>query len=324
VAFLNRFARALAATALLASCNGESEVGGIEVDLYEGEVDCDETSLCRDLYGEDASYERLHGFAFLTTETSAHHPDGLYVYFEVVRQDGTLGRGEIDVALDGDGEHTVLYTETRSSEVVFVAAEAAGVVEVPEEAWGEECDCLDGRLELVLRDASGATRRLSRGRFGWEDRPCVERARFTDLDEELVVIPRTCRASVVPGTTYDPPTRDTYDSPPSYDYYDGGGCDGSACSGTAGSSASCGGGASSGCDSGGGSGCEGGGGGCEGDVGGAGGCGGDVGGGGGCAGDTGGCRVVGRPRRVGPRGPLQTGLLIAAALAWVIRPRRYR
>jgi uncharacterized membrane protein YgcG len=211
----------------------------------------------------------------------------------------------MDLPLTGEGEPRITYTETNGSEVVFVAEEIVGLVEVPEEALGEECTCLDGRLELILRDAEGQTRRLSRSRFGWDERPCVERARFTDLGEELVVVPRTCGADrvYVPPST-EVPARD-YDGPPRYTYDDGG-CDSSSCSGATVSGGSCGGGSASGCSSGGG-GCDGGGGG---------GC--------GCAGDTGGCRVVGRPRRVGPRGPLQTALLIAGALAWVIRPRRWR
>jgi hypothetical protein len=306
----------------VSGCNGESEVGGFITDLYDREVHCDGGEDCVDAYGEVAPFEGLRGFAFVTTETSAHHPDGLFVYFEIERTDGSLGRGELDVPLDGEGEAVVSYTEILGSETVFVAEEAIGIVEVPEEALGEQCDCLDGRFELVLYDAEGQTRRLSRSRFGWEDAPCAVRARFTDLGDTLTVIPRTCGDGVIRRSGIDDPPSTHDPDPPRYDHYDDG-CDTSACSGTAGSSAGCGGGSASGCDSGGGSGgCDGGGGGgCEGDVGGAGGCAGDTGGSGGCAGDTGGCRVA-RHRHVGPRGPLQTMLLIAAALAWVIRPRR--
>ncbi len=322
---MRRFALLLL-VALGASCNGDSEVGTIEIDLFDAPVSCDEGADCLDEWGETAAEEPLHGFAFVSTETSAYQPNGLYVYFEVARPDGAVGRGELDVPLRGDAEIQVSYEERTGDEVTFVAEEAVGIVEVPEEAYGESCECLDGRLELVLRSAEGEERRLSRGRFGWGDQPCVSRARFTHLGEELTVLPRSCGVDPAPSTPrYDPPpsTGDTYYTPPaSY----GSGCDTSGCNSSSSSSASCN-GSGGGCGgSGGGGGCNGGGsgGGCEGDTGGAGGCSGDTGGAGGCAGDSGGCRVVRGPRRVGPQGPLQTGLLVALALLWSLRPRRHR
>lgn len=326
-----------------ASCSGESEVGIFDVDVYDGDVECAaDGRACVDAYGEEAVFETPAAFAFLTTETSAHHPDGLFLYFEVERGGGVVGRGELDIPLGDEGTTTFAYREDlreteesedredredREDEPVFVAVSATGVIEVPEEVRGEQCDCLDGRLELEFTDAAGHTIRFSRGRFGWEDRECIPRARFTVLPEEgIEVLPRHCGGtryvSSSTGSTPPPPAeRREYPSVPA----SSGGT--TSCDASGGSSCD---GGDAGC-SGDGGGCEGdaGGGGCEGDTGGAG-CAGDAGGSGcagdaggaGCAGDAGGsCRVGGR-RLIGPRGPRQTGVLLALALGWILRPRR--
>ncbi|RLB50172.1 MAG: hypothetical protein DRJ42_19435 [Deltaproteobacteria bacterium] len=317
----------LSGSLVCASCSGESEVGLFVADVYEGQVECTlDGQACLDEAGIEAPYETPSGFAFLTTETSQHHPDGLFVYFELERAGGIVGRGELDIPLGDEGVPTFAYTEERDGETVFVAEDARGVLEVPEEALGEDCECLDGRLELVFTDGAGDVIRLSRGRFGWEDRECIPRVRFTELTDELVVIPRSCNAvRRVVGPTESGSSvsweDDRYPSESSFGRASTSSCGGagSGCSGDGGG----------GCESDGG-GCESGGGGCEGDTGGAG-CAGDAGGSGcsgdaggaGCAGDAGSCRVGGR-RRVGPRGPQQTAVLVLLALAWTLRPRRYR
>ncbi|MBW2460676.1 MAG: hypothetical protein JRH11_03450 [Deltaproteobacteria bacterium] len=317
-----------AGSLLCASCSGESEVGLFVADVYEGQVECTlDGHACLDEAGMEAPYESPSGFAFLTTETSQHHPDGLFVYFELERAGGILGRGELDIPLGDEGVPTFAYTEERDGETVFVAEHARGVLEVPEEALGEDCECLDGRLELVFTDGAGDVIRLSRGRFGWEDRECIPRVRFTELSDELVVIPRSCnvvRRIVGPTESASPVSRedDRYPSESSFGRASTSSCGGagSGCSGDGGGGCESDGG---GCDGGGGGGCQGdtGGAGCAGDAGGSG-CSGDV-GGAGCAGGAGSCRVGGR-RRIGPRGPQQTAVLVLLALAWAVRPRRYR
>jgi len=348
----------LAAAMLLGSCEGGSEMGTVEVDLFDQPVDCDadvEACFAEPEPGSDeipapVTPERHRTWVFFSDQTTAHSPDGAYLYFEMVRAEGVRAYVEIDVpTTEGETDTAVMhYTEYEGDEVVFESDEAYGRMELAQDLQGVDCSCADGRLELVFVDAGedeeldtddDRVRRLSRGRFSWSKEFCVG-ARMLGMTSDRVdvsvrVVDR-CRSR--PGGTVSEPDPPDYSSSSSY----GGeaSCESGDYSG--GSTTSSSGGGCEG-DSSSGGGCEGdtasSSGGCEGDTASSsGGCSGDTGGGGGCSGDAGGSSscstttiVPRRPAcRRGPSGPAavlgssraQLVLGILLALVWLERRRR--
>lgn len=325
--------------------DGAGEVGGVEAHLYTMPVACVEGE-CKQSNGSPAPSEQLTGWTFVSTAASHSAPVGAYVYFEMTRSDGTIGRLQFDTPLQSKRSTPTLIayeeTDTRGT-VVFRSTGASGRIDLPRDTFGEDCMCVDGRFELTFVDAGpdgrigttdDATRHFSRGHYT----PSEEKASCTagevlETDEERVeirVIDRCPEPAPIPPRPEEQDAgleepRDPWDPAPTWPepdppttYGDGEGC-------STGSSSD-----ADGCetDSASSSGCEGdsvdAGAGCEGD---------SVDAGGSCSGDTGGgdCQCVvdnrgGVPRRPDARARMakRAQLPLWIALVFVFEGRRRR
>jgi hypothetical protein len=238
------------------SCDGSGETGNLDMEVFDAPVWCVQNGECFDDTGALVLGEPATGFAFLSTEPSQFE-DGLFLYFDLVRADGTIARGELDVPRRGTDlteglEPDITYVEHTDGVEVFRADEVTGVIVVPDESTGERCDCLDGRFELALRDFGDdgeantdddRVRRLSRAIFGWGTRRCLQPIRIGELGDGVVVdITVECPPALsTPPTTSDPIRRD-----PRIDDTVDAGCSGSSSSTSSTDSGSCDGDSSSG------------------------------------------------------------------------------
>jgi len=196
---------------VLTGCEGASEMGKIELDLYPVDVECDATSLeCRDARGDVAVPAHYDTWMFASTETSSFE-DGLFMTFELPTERG-VAYVELDLPRHSDAETagTFSYRELRGPERVFESTSARGRIELASDMQGATCDCGDGRLELELVDPGedgalgtddDAVRRLSRARFGWGERFCIEPRTLIEPEGErpaIAVVDRCPRTGPLP------------------------------------------------------------------------------------------------------------------------------
>ncbi|MEM9194614.1 MAG: hypothetical protein AAGF12_35880, partial [Myxococcota bacterium] len=272
---------------VLLSCDGRSESGYVELDFYQERVVClSEECLDGGVAPEPAE---VSTWGFFSTQTSAHTPDGLYVYTTFDTDRGAAAQVEIDVSLV-DRAATARYTEFEDQVPVFSSTSVRGVIRLPV-PFDNDCGCSDGQFDLefvdhgsdeVLGTEDDQVRRLTRARFSWDRAYCVSPVFFGPLPEAGIEVRAfdACPTVRNPMTPRDPePPRPRSRDPYYYDDYDSSceaDCEGDSTSGSSGG----------GCDS---DSCEGDSsdGGCDGDSGG-GGCEGDSGGGDACEGDSGG------------------------------------
>jgi hypothetical protein len=305
--------RAAVLALLAAGCDGSGDLGTVDIQIIDGEVECD-NGVCTDPYGDPVDPERVRTWLFASTQTSRTSPDGLFLYFELARDDGATATVEIDVPTRSVGAveelPVVSYVENDASgQTVFSAASVRGRVEVAADPIGERCACADGRLELGLSDpgedgVSGTgddrARRLTRGLYGWETTFCIpaQQMELPEREVEVEVIERCPRPPTEPGSG-EPSRPIRVDADPGCGETTPGGS-GEGCESSSSADSGCESDSSSSCEGDGGgdgggvsAGCEGdsSSGGCEGDTGGEG-CSGDS-GGGSCSGDTGGSSCSG-------------------------------
>jgi hypothetical protein len=142
--------------------------------------------------------------AFISSAASRYAPAGLYIYFELPRPDGAVAHVELDLpagrGVGGPpGGPFLSYREFVDRRPVFRSQTASGRVEVPV----GDCPCRDGRLELLFTDPGpdgklgsedDLHRRLSRGRFAWNEDHFCRSAKLLDLSDGSVIVdaPNDC------------------------------------------------------------------------------------------------------------------------------------
>jgi hypothetical protein len=265
-------------------------MGVVELDLYDRSVECTDAG-CVDGDGEPVEPVVVRSWAFMSTQTTRFEPAGRYLLFQVNHPGGAIGTVELDISEEVLGEADVAYVERVGEEVTFEARDAAGSIELPVDALGDDCTCTDARFDLVftsagadgeLGTADDETRRLTRARASLDDGFCVTPTITPEPGPLDVRIVDRCPPRYAPPSPARPADEDPYDASASAGCAtdsststgDSAGCDcegdSSGCADGGGSSGS----SSSGCDcegdsSSSGSGCEGdgssSGSGCEGD-----------------------------------------------------------
>ena len=265
--------RAIACTLAVtgASCHGASEMGVVELDLYDRTVECTDDG-CVDGEGALVDPIGIRSWAFVSTQTTQFHPEGRYVHFQVSAPDGAVGIVELDVSEESLGEADITYVERVGEEVTFEARGAEGVIELPSDALGEDCPCTDVRFDLVFVSdgadeergtADDEVRRLTRARVSVDEGFCIlPTSPLPEPGPLTVRVVDRCPAWSA-GTPSAPSPRPADDDP--YDASASGGCETEPPTGSSSGGCDCE-GDTSGCDDGGSSstssssGCD-----CEGD-----------------------------------------------------------